>query len=214
MLDNSPRTLDDTYTRILNTMPDYNKPRAFQILQFLVYSEQLLTVDEAAETIAVDLHKSPHCDPKNRMPVPAEVSRCSSLIIIVDAQSSNNSTGTGKILQLAHLSVREYLTSNRVAGKLVYHFEETLASATVVQICLAYLANLDMSDRPANIRRNWPLAQYASRYWMSHAKRAAETGTLFARIIEFFYYKKGNIRTATNCINQICPELRNRAMAI
>lgn len=75
---------------------------------------------------------------------------------------------TKRELQLAHFSVKEYLRSDRLENKMSPHFEEGLARQCMAEVCLVYL--LDLShDLTALKLQNWPLAQYAAKYWMGHA---------------------------------------------
>jgi ankyrin repeat protein len=79
-----PETLDETYSRILETIPGENKQNAVRILQLLTYSERPLSVAEVVDAIAVDVIAKPHFDPKYRMPDPDEiVVYCSSLVVMV-----------------------------------------------------------------------------------------------------------------------------------
>lgn len=59
-----PRTLDETYTRILDGIPDDHKQEANRILQFLLFSKRPLRIEEAVDAIAVDPEGDPHFDPK------------------------------------------------------------------------------------------------------------------------------------------------------
>ncbi|KKA19770.1 Uncharacterized protein T310_6236 [Rasamsonia emersonii CBS 393.64] len=80
-----PDTLDETYARILNSIPRGHKQKAIRILQFLSFSNRSLLIEEAVDAIAVDPEGVPRFDPKNRMPVPREISRyCSSLVVVVN----------------------------------------------------------------------------------------------------------------------------------
>jgi ankyrin repeat protein len=79
-----PETLDETYSRILDSISGENKQSAVRILQLLTYSEQPLSVAEVVDAIAVDITEKPHFDPKYRMPDPDEILvYCSSLVVMV-----------------------------------------------------------------------------------------------------------------------------------
>ncbi len=80
--------MDETYARIINTIPDRHKEKAIRILQLLVFSERPLRIEELVDAIAVDPHEAPYFDPKNRMPIPREISEyCSSLVVLVATTS-------------------------------------------------------------------------------------------------------------------------------
>lgn len=54
-----PKTLAETYARILEEIPDDYRPNAIKILQFLTYSEHPISLEEAFDVIATD----PYCNP-------------------------------------------------------------------------------------------------------------------------------------------------------
>jgi hypothetical protein len=147
----------------MSAIPKEHRDYARRILQFLTFSKSPLTVEEIVDAIAVKTAKEPYFDLNNRMPDPTEVSRyCSSLVVIVP-------TPSGQILQLAHFSVKEYLTSSRLDSDIALYFEELTASATIAQVCLAYLLQFKQEAPPQGFQARFPLVQYSARYWMDHA---------------------------------------------
>ncbi|KAH8678369.1 ankyrin repeat protein [Xylariales sp. PMI_506] len=182
---NLPETLDDTYARILKNIPSGHRHYAKRILQFLSFSERPLRIDEAVDVIAVDITSRPRFDPENRIPVPAEISRyCSSLVVIVTRKRSFDDDDYWSVekekpiteIQLAHFSVKEYLTSDRlresVANDFEKDFEESTARASIAEVCLSYqlnLARINQTYSLDQIESLYPLAKYSARYWASHA---------------------------------------------
>ncbi|KAI0121250.1 hypothetical protein BJ170DRAFT_688340 [Xylariales sp. AK1849] len=158
-LTNLPKTLDETYARILINIPKEYKHHTTRILQFLVFSERPLGLDEALGAIVVDTTTRPRFDPKYRMPVPEGVLKYSPSLVIV----------TQGMMQLAHFSVKEYLTSDRLEQDMAKDFEKTVARTSVANICLAYLLDLDHNLPTEKITQSFPLAQYSAQYWTSHA---------------------------------------------
>jgi len=75
-----------------------------------------------------------------------------------------------KILQLAHFSIKEYLTSGRLEEPFKKSFIERSARGFMTRVCLAYLSHLDEQCSIEEIRAEFPLAQYSARYWMDHAR--------------------------------------------
>ncbi|KAK3312589.1 nucleoside phosphorylase domain-containing protein, partial [Apodospora peruviana] len=109
-----PRTLDDTYARILKAVPPEHLFKAKRLLQFLTYSERPLRLEEAVDAVAVDIDNRPRFDTGNRMFVPEEVVQyCSSLISLVRKNDTGDGTARMEI-QLAHFSVKQYLMSDRL----------------------------------------------------------------------------------------------------
>ena len=77
-----PRTLDETYARILYNIPEEYTEYAIKILQFLAFSTRPLELGELAEVIAINPHGCPWFDRDARLPKPREVLKiCPGLII-------------------------------------------------------------------------------------------------------------------------------------
>lgn len=172
-LETLPRTLDDTYARILSGIPRNHQPYARRLLQFLSFSERPLRIEEAVDAIAVNLEEAPGFNPAKRMPVPAEITQyCSSLTIL--ANVPNRQGGTVTEVQLAHFSVKEYLTSDRLDKDLARDMKETAARTAIAKVCLTYLLSIK-SDSLDQVLQKFPLAHYSARYWMSHAVAKKES---------------------------------------
>ena len=80
------------------------------------------------------------------MPEPQEISRYgSSLVVMASVQEVSDYEDIEEVLvlQLAHFSVKEYLTSGRVQREFTQVFQETTANASIATVCLAYLLHLD-----------------------------------------------------------------------
>jgi hypothetical protein len=91
---------------------------------------------------------------------------------VVVVHTTKHSYHKNDELQLAHFSVKEYLTSRRLDKDIAQSFQEVTAKASIAKVCLAYLLHLDR-DIPTNgIRETFPLAQYSARYWIDHAAMA------------------------------------------
>ncbi|KAM4061838.1 ankyrin repeats (many copies) domain-containing protein [Hirsutella rhossiliensis] len=158
--------------------------RKQQILQFLTFSERPLTIREVVDAIALDTTSKPRFDRKNRMPVPEEVSRyCSSLVSVTRDKQGSEKTVTQ--LQLAHFSVKEYLMSDRLQADIAEHFEQTNARASIAEVCLAYLLDMDHFLPITELRQSYWLAQYSAQYWMDHAV-VAECLTICHKVVRIF----------------------------
>jgi hypothetical protein len=165
-LDELPESLDETYERVLKEIKKPNRDHALRVLQCLVVAIRPLRVEELAEVLAVNF------DDEEGMPKlnthwrwddqeQALLSSCSSLIAIVETDES-------RIVQFSHFSVKEYLTSDRLAtssGDVSrYHIDLEPAHTIIAQACLSILLRLD------NIRNGSPLAKYAAEHWVAHAQ--------------------------------------------
>ena len=116
-----PETLDETYSRILDSIDADDSKDALKILQWLVYSARPLRIEELAEVLTVNTEFTPPLfDAEQRFLDPRDVlDICSSLVATTVEISGKDGDEREEILvQLAHFSVKEYLVSERIrAGR-------------------------------------------------------------------------------------------------
>ena len=179
-----PRDLNETYSRILTNIPEERRDKAIRILQFLAYSVRPLTVQEAVDAIATPLDAHRQFDPKYRLLYPNEIARfCSGLVSLVTRRSDE---GTVTELELAHFSVKEYLTSESPPEPFRCRLSERDARSCMTRCCLAYLSCLETEEPIDKVRAQFPLAQYSAQYWMDHAKPAEIVDGVVVTIMNFF----------------------------
>jgi len=170
ILDELPDGLDETYERVLKEIKRANQRIAHRLLQCLVAAVRPLRVGELAEILAFDFTTEgiPKLDPSWRWEDQEEavMSACSSLVIVVKDRYS-------RIVQFSHFSVKEYLTSERLAESnrdvSRYHIQLEPAHTVLAQACLGVLLRLDDRVDRDNIK-SFPLAEYAARCWHRHAQ--------------------------------------------
>jgi ankyrin repeat protein len=173
-LDELPETLDETYDRILKGISKAQKDNAHRLLQCLTVAVRPLQVQELAELLAFDflasnsggiptLKKDWRWDDEEE----AVLSTCSSLIAIVR-------NGDSRVVQFSHFSVKEYLTSPRLArsphgdvSRFRIDFER--AHTVMAQACLATLLQQDGNAGNSDAKVS-PLVKYAAQYWVDHAQ--------------------------------------------
>jgi hypothetical protein len=118
---------------------------------------------------------SQHFDTENRVFDGNEVLQyCPGLMSIVDAGQSDRTTT--KELHLAHFSVKEFLGAQE-------SFKLSSASQVIARTCLIYLTEVTGSHN--NIKREFPLAQFAAEYWTGFGASAESFDNLFLAIREF-----------------------------
>ena len=172
ILEDLPETLDETYERVLREINKANREHARRLLQCLTVALRPLRVEELAEVLAIDFDALAHggipqLNPNWRWADhhQAVLSTCSSLIAIVD-------DGEFKVVQFSHYSVKEFLTSDRLArssGDVTrYHILLEPAHTILAQACLGVLLRMDDHVNMGNVG-DIPLVEYAARYWVDHA---------------------------------------------
>ena len=184
-----PETLDETYEQILKSINQAQTDNARHLLQCLTVAVRPLRVEELAEVLAFDFEASSSGGiPKLREDwrwddlEKAILSTCSSLITIVRA-------GNSRVVQFSHFSVKEYLTSPRLARSqgdgVRFHIDLEAANTIMAQACLGAL--LQLNERAGNGDALWsavvgatgsllvcttgyPLVEYAAEHWVEHAQ--------------------------------------------
>ena len=173
ILEELPETLDETYERVLREINKANREHARRLLQCLTVSLRPLRVEELAEILTIDFDAPTHGGIPQSNPNwrwadqhQAVLSTCSSLIAIVD-------DGDYQVVQFSHFSVKEFLTSNRLArssGDISrYHILLEPANTITAQACLCVLLRLGDYVGEGNVG-DIPLVEYAARYWIDHAR--------------------------------------------
>jgi ankyrin repeat protein len=180
-LNELPPSLDDTYERVLKEIQSTNQGRyAHRLLQCLVVAIRPLRVDELAEVLSYDLDVAkgeiPTFHPEWRWEEQeqAVLSACSSLISVVGKRYF-------RVVQFSHFSVKEYLTSDRLAASSGdisrYHILPEPAHFTLAQASLGVLLSFyycvnNGSDggggEDSHVVK--PLLEYAAKHWVFHAQ--------------------------------------------
>ncbi|KAN0107438.1 hypothetical protein V8E52_010186 [Russula decolorans] len=166
-----PTTLDATYARTLGEIDEQNWDYAHRLFQCVAAASRPLRVEELAEFLAFDfeagstptfLADGRSEDPKNEV-----LSICFTLLVVVKPHSGS------PVIQFAHFSVKEYLTSARLAESKDtisrFHVSMTPAHTIVAQACLGVLLHLDENVTKDSLE-DFPLAQYAAKHWVEHAR--------------------------------------------
>ena len=193
-VNNLPRNLEETYNRMLQSIPEDIKNGAIRLLQFLVHTHKPLTVPQAIEILATE-EEPPYFDVEGRVFDKEEVLRhCPGLISIVSRKNE---------LHLAHFSVKEYLLRED-------QFKISTASISITRTCLAYLTDIDISygsttssyegiaDSRTRIRskrqaiykisrtyESFPMTQYAAKAWVRCAAQAQASEEIVRAIVRF-----------------------------
>jgi hypothetical protein len=109
---------------------------------------------------------------------------CSSLITITTPDQKSQS----KVVSLAHHSVKEYLTSERVLQSRAarYGLQDTACNEFIARSCISYLLQFQTLGSVSESIQDLNLAIYAAKFWISHAQVVAgKSEALNYLIIEF-----------------------------
>jgi ankyrin repeat protein len=179
-----PETLDQTYERTLREIKKVNWDFAHRLLQCVAVAVRPLLVEELADFLAFDFEARPiprfHEDWRLEDPIEAVMSTCPSLLVISDATNEDGRLpgyrwgSSSKVIQFSHYSVKEYLTSARLADasdniSRRFHIPITSAHILAARGCLSILLHLDPNVTKDSLK-TFPLAEYAAQNWFAHAR--------------------------------------------
>ncbi|KAI9873035.1 MAG: hypothetical protein M1830_000904 [Pleopsidium flavum] len=170
-----PRTLDETYERILKSIDEDYQDEAFLALQWLAFSARPMRLEEIAEAVSMAGKEPPVYDPENRLSDPTDVlTICSSLVTLTTRKGERNLHEPEEVneLRLAHFSVKEYLISQRITGR--FRIEEILANLAIAKACLTYLLYFDFEMVFKEVLDEYPLLRYAAQFWPEHVRAMPE----------------------------------------
>jgi ankyrin repeat protein len=147
-----------------------------------------LRVEELAEVLAVDFGDAEGI-PKLKLnwrwedQEQALLTSCSSLIAIVE-------TGYSRVVQFSHFSVKEYMTSTRLAtssGDVSrYHVDLEPAHTILAQACMSVLLQPDDHAEQNDVEKSSPLAKYAAEHWVTHAQFQS-VSSLLRKAMEYLF---------------------------
>ena len=167
-----PESLDETYERILQGIHKTKQRHAHRLLQCLTVAVRPLMVEELAEVLAIDFDAAEGVPKLNEGfrwadQEQAVLSACSSLVAIVE-------DGNSRRVQFSHFSVKEFLTSDRLATSAVdvlrgHHIRLEPAHTIMAQACLSVLLRLDHHMDKETIW-SYPLVKYAGRCFADHVE--------------------------------------------
>ncbi|KAL2837355.1 ankyrin repeat-containing domain protein [Aspergillus pseudoustus] len=181
-LDDLPKTLHDTYIRILRKLEAEcaDEVESVQrLLRWLVRGTRNLTLDELAECVSIDPASNEEAfDFDSVFTDPEDVIElCGSLVI-------TSSDGT---VSLAHYTVKEFLVSDHIKGLMPTFFVGCSdVHAELASVCLTYLCYEDFSALPDDpvetllqTHAPYKFLRYAVQSWGAHAHLSEGDETVF-----------------------------------
>jgi hypothetical protein len=177
-----PKTLDETYARILNAISEDDRGRARSILQWLSFSARHLTLQEVAEAAVLRPGDDP-INPDDRLDDAEDVLRiCHSLVSL----SREKIWICGKriecdVVRFAHFSVQEYLMSDR-SGSFTISDKE--AHNYIGESCISYLLSMNQPDLPEQCLDDNPLFRYSAEHWFTHVKKVESYKDMASNLLD------------------------------
>lgn len=148
-----PKTLDETYERILLSIDDELSGYALSILRWLAFSIEPLYLNQLAEVTAINCDGDLVFDPSEKLEDPLDVlAICCSLVTIIQPENVDE-----RRVVLSHFSVKEYLVSERIRNGPAsgFHPSEAASHNFIAKSCIACLLHFQDPDDIL-----WPVSRY------------------------------------------------------
>ncbi|KAL2813360.1 ankyrin repeat-containing domain protein [Aspergillus granulosus] len=194
-LDDLPKTLHDTYIRILRKLEAECADEVVSVqrlLRWLVRGTRNLTLDQLAECVSIDpASGEDYFDFDSVFTDPEDVLElCGSLVLI-------SSDGT---VALAHYTVKEFLVSDHIRELMPAFFVGCSdVHAELASVCLTYLCYEDFSAPPDETGEallqtygKYKFLTYAVQSWGIHAHLSGSNETVFDLTMRFLGSDNGN----------------------
>ncbi|KAJ5446410.1 NACHT nucleoside triphosphatase [Penicillium cf. griseofulvum] len=184
-LKNLPSTLRETYANMLERIAPDDWKIAHKALFWLSFAKQPLTLKCLNEIVVME-ETSITLD-EDMMLVPPHI-----LLEICQGLISEDQDG---YLNLAHASVKDFLTSDWIRSSRVQYFslDPTTGDLKAMHSCLTYLSldnfaqgYLTCPENPAKLREDHPFMAYAANLWPQHGAACGFGGAEQEKVHKFF----------------------------
>ncbi|KAF4785880.1 hypothetical protein HER10_EVM0010960 [Colletotrichum scovillei] len=173
-LQSLPPTLDETYKRMLENVPD--KDYAKQMLTILCCASRPLFVPELINALAIEIGTTSFLNPDRQLP------DADSLQEICPGFTEVRIGPFGGIsfIRIAHFSVKEYLESSRILlpeGYPAFSISKRCGDLLLASMCLTLLLEPGLQILGyLEVMKEYPFARYAAKEWVNHWRKGTEIG--------------------------------------
>ncbi|KAK6436813.1 hypothetical protein LTR95_006993 [Oleoguttula sp. CCFEE 5521] len=179
-----PKTLDETYQRMLNNIDEDDRPYALKLIRWLAYAQSPPSLGELAEASIIDPMDDPAADGSvnidDRGDWEDALEILADFVVIEGADEADmddrisRSAGLDDVrgdlgvtylshdiekdtrVRLAHFSVKEYLESSRILASDAkeFHFDSAKEHKFLTQSCLVYLMYYSSSSQKTSTKQD------------------------------------------------------------
>ena len=139
-----PATLNETYAHILGNIHKDHRKLAIKAFQWMIHARKTLSIDEMVDILAIDVAAEPRFSPKRRPIEQEDVIKICCNLIEISSRYGPYGMSVRNEVRLAHLSVKEYLTSDQTLATPIADFapQDMDAHASIAQDCLICLLHV------------------------------------------------------------------------
>ncbi|RMJ16674.1 hypothetical protein CDV36_003668 [Fusarium kuroshium] len=185
-LETLPQGLSETYAKLLVQCSPTDVVLVRKIMTWLAFSSVPLTLHQLWEALAIEKGQKV-IDDENRLRSPQDILLLGSSLISASPDGH---------VALSHLSVRDYLVSSEIGNNSAtapFALDPSMSHKELAQHCLTYLLLSNLSSGPSDTEEEYlsrleqfPLLQYATKYWFYHAHKAAADDELLNMAMNLF----------------------------
>jgi ankyrin repeat protein len=230
-LQSMPETLDETYERILGSVPDVHRELVQSALKWLAFSSRPLLLEELAEAVILRPGHGDFNPASSRLfTAKAIVDLCGVLVAQttidprkedlkwlrkkgeVEARGRQNFyEKTATVVSLSHYSVKEYLVSSRLQESAFssYYASEEESNSFIARSCLFYLTQFNQGRVASDLNfQEWPLLEYAAVEWITHWHKAGimQIDASLRQVYKKLFQPEG-VGAYVNWLNIYSPDL-------
>lgn len=173
-----PSGLDSTYDRMLQSIDASFQPQVIASLKWLAFSISPLEVEQLAEIFALPLTFNDGFESMSHLFSSMDVLRYFPGLLVTEEGETWNRDGTRRKtlhVRLAHFSIKEYLTSDRIfyGHSSVFAFTEADAHMHIASFSLAYHLHISSTTNVPDLDEyssdyKFQLVKYAAQNWAEH----------------------------------------------
>ncbi|OXV08909.1 hypothetical protein Egran_03325, partial [Elaphomyces granulatus] len=175
VLDDLPKDLDETYSRMLLQIPERTRRDAHLVLQWLSSSQRPLKLREAEEAVVFtrenpSAHDCP-VDPTRRFPKLMDAANLlSGLVTISSMDDQKFGAGQDRTISFAHFSAKQYLECERaIPAEFRLPPEVVDSHWAILKNCLDYIHYYESRLSGEPDPKGYHLLLYVCKYWPQHA---------------------------------------------
>jgi ankyrin repeat protein len=193
-----PKTLDEVYQRILDTISEEDQMRAATALRWLVFAKIPLTVKELAEASIINPNNDHPFDIDDRFEPPRGIFYVLSSLVSTYVEELDGKTV--EFIRIAHFSVQEYLLSERMEPILaqIFRVEEFASEQAIAKSCLHYINSCGPLEDKKTALVTYPLLKYAASRWHLHVRACEKTGNEATELVCQFMNSESWMRNWTS----------------
>ncbi|KAJ7637941.1 ankyrin repeat-containing domain protein [Mycena polygramma] len=189
-----PNDLFGIYTRFFQPIDEDDFVYVAALLRWLAFSAEPVTLCQLDEALAINISTPDRWvfEPENRERVEVVCGLLEGLVAVgpvSDGWESGSDSASeadsdqGPLVALAHSSVADYIMSKRFLDKYKHDLGEAPSHTFLAQSCVTYLLHFEDNTLNANTLAEYPLAQYAAKFWSHHLLRCHDRAVLQRSIV-------------------------------